>query len=140
MRLAMELGVEVDFQDPVYGQEVLENYAWADTCIVSLRPDWPSFSHTVPSKLYELLYLNQHVTGLVRGEAAEIIRDSKAGAVIEQDVHALVEYIKNVVADPEILRTDHRGPVWVMKHASLREAGREYAKLLTTVIDADSKR
>ncbi|MGP5264374.1 glycosyltransferase family 4 protein [Glutamicibacter arilaitensis] len=140
MRLATDLGVEVDFQDPVYGQEVLENYAWADTCIVSLRPDWPSFSHTVPSKLYELLYLNQHVTGLVRGEAAEIIRDSKAGAVIEQDVHALVEYIKNVVADPEILRTDHRGPVWVMKHASLREAGREYAKLLTTVIDADSKR
>ncbi len=140
MSIAMELGVDVDFREPVYGQEVLENYAWADTCLVSLRPDWPSFNHTVPSKLYELLYLNQHVTGLVRGEAANIIRDSEAGIVIKQDVTSLASYIKDIVANPKMLRTNHRGTDWVMKHASLRQAGREYARLLTKVIDAGSER
>lgn len=140
MSLAMDLGLDIDFQDPVYGQDVLENYSWADTCLVSLRPDWPSFNHTVPSKLYELLYLNQHVSGLVRGEAAEIIRDSEAGTVIEQDVPSLAAYINNLVANPGILRTDRRGTDWVRKHGSLRQAGREYAELLATVVDAYSKR
>lgn len=140
VRLAMDLGLDVDFQDPVYGQRVLENYSWADTCLVSLRPDWPSFNHTVPSKLYELLYLNQHVTGLVRGEAADIIRDSNAGAVIEQDASALTSYINEVVANPKILQTNRRGTDWVMKHGSLRQAGRDYANLLSTVVDAHAKR
>ncbi|UTM48814.1 glycosyltransferase family 4 protein [Glutamicibacter mysorens] len=140
VRLAMDLGLDVDFQDPVYGQRVLENYSWADTCLVSLRPDWPSFNHTVPSKLYELLYLNQHVTGLVRGEAADIIRDSNAGAVIEQDASALTSYINEVVANPKILQTNRRGTDWVMKHGSLRQAGRDYANLLSTVIDAHANR
>lgn len=140
MSLAMDLGLNIDFQDPVYGQEVLDNYAWADTCLVSLRPDWPSFNHTVPSKLYELLYLNQHVSGLVKGEAAEIIRDSDAGIVIEQNVSALSTYINKVVANPEILQTNRRGTEWVMKHGSLRQAGQEYAKLLATVVDAHSKK
>lgn len=139
MALANELGVNVEFRDPVYGQEVLKNYSWADTCLVSLRSDWPSFSHTVPSKLYELLYLNQHVTGLVQGEAAEIIRASDAGTVVEQSVPALVDHINYIVDNPKSLKTDCRGTDWVKDHASLRSSGREYAKVLAEVIEAKSK-
>lgn len=140
MALANELGVNVEFRDPVYGQEVLKNYSWADTCLVSLRSDWPSFNHTVPSKLYELLYLNQHVTGLVQGEAAEIIRASEAGTVVEQSVPALVDHITFIADNPKALKTDRRGTDWVMDHASLRRSGREYAKVLAEVIEAKSKR
>lgn len=138
--LAYKLGVKVDFQEPVYGQEVLENYSWADTCLVSLRPDWASFRHTVPSKLYELLYLNRHVTGLVQGEAAEIIRSSKSGMVVEQNVPALVAYFRDMIANPQALQTDNSARNWVIENASLRNSGRHYADMLTEVVEANLKR
>lgn len=138
--LAEELGVTVDFRDPVYGQHVLENYSWADTCLVSLRPDWASFRHTVPSKLYELLYLNQHVTGLVQGEAAEIIIAAESGTVVEQSVGAFTDHINRMVTNPESLQVASRGKEWVTAHASLRKLGREYSKVLTEVVRENSKR
>lgn len=140
VEMAETLGINAEFLDPVYGREVLENYSWADTCLVSLRSDWPSFKYTVPSKLYELLYLNQHVTGLVQGEAAGIIRASEAGIVVEQSVPALVEYINQMAANPEFLRTERRGTAWVLENGSLRKSGREYASILSEVIESKSKR
>lgn len=140
VEMAETLGINAEFLDPVYGREVLENYSWADTCLVSLRPDWPSFKYTVPSKLYELLYLNQHVTGLVQGEAAGIIGASEAGIVVEQSVPALVEYINQMAANPESLRTERRGTAWVLENGSLRKSGREYASILSEVIESKSKR
>ncbi|MGP5123014.1 glycosyltransferase family 4 protein [Glutamicibacter ardleyensis] len=132
--LADELEANVDFREPVYGDLVLENYAWADTCVVSLRPDWPSFEHTVPSKLYELLYLDRHITGMVRGEAAGIITAAESGEVVGQSVPALVEYLTNLAADPDKLKTSNHGSRWVKKNASLRDAARTYAKLLSDVV------
>lgn len=130
VNLAAELGVDVDFREPVYGSEVLNNYAWADTCVVSLRPDWPSFDHTVPSKLYELLYLDQHVTALVRGEAAGIVRSSHSGSVISQTVEALVDHFNALIEWPDLKQTNGGGSRWVRKNASLRESGKKYAQVL----------
>ncbi|MGP5410618.1 glycosyltransferase family 4 protein [Glutamicibacter ardleyensis] len=132
--LADELEANVDFREPVYGDLVLENYAWADTCVVSLRPDWPSFEHTVPSKLYELLYLDRHITGMVRGEAAGIITAAESGEVVGQSVPALVEYLTNLAANPNKLKTNNHGSRWVKKNASLRDAAQAYAKLLSDVV------
>lgn len=132
--LADELDVEVDFREPVYGDLVLDNYAWADTCVVSLRPDWPSFEHTVPSKLYELLYLDRHVTGLVRGEAAGIITAAGSGEVVGQSIPELAEYLRDLAAHPDKLATHNHGSLWVKQNASLRDAARVYAKLLSGVV------
>ncbi|MGP5688475.1 glycosyltransferase family 4 protein [Glutamicibacter ardleyensis] len=132
--LADELEANVDFREPVYGDLVLENYAWADTCVVSLRPDWASFEHTVPSKLYELLYLDRHITGMVRGEAAGIITAAESGEVVGQNVPALVEYLTNLAADPDKLKTNNHGSRWVKKNASLRDAAQAYATLLSDVV------
>lgn len=137
--LADELEANVDFREPVYGELVLENYAWADTCVVSLRPDWPSFEHTVPSKLYELLYLDRHITGMVRGEAAGIIAAAESGEVIGQSVPALVEYLLNLAANREKLETNNHGSRWVKKNASLRDAARTYAKLLIDVVSREDR-
>lgn len=140
VNLADELGVNVDFRDPVHGQDLLDNYSWADTCLVSLRPDWESFSYTVPSKLYELLYLNQHVTGLVQGEAAEIIIASESGSVVEQSARAFADYINSMLANPDSLQTERRGKEWVTTHASLRQSGRKYSMVLAEVVRANSNR
>jgi len=137
--LADELEVNVDFREPVYGDLVLENYAWADTCVVSLRPDWPSFEHTVPSKLYELLYLDRHITGMVRGEAAGIIIAAESGEVVGQSVPALVEYLANLAANPDKLTTNNHGSRWVKKNASLRDAAQTYAQLLSDVVTSVGK-
>ncbi|MGP4995902.1 glycosyltransferase family 4 protein [Glutamicibacter ardleyensis] len=137
--LADELEANVDFREPVYGELVLENYAWADTCVVSLRPDWPSFEHTVPSKLYELLSLDRHVTGMVRGEAAGIITAAESGEIVGQSVPELVEYLTNLAANPDKLETNNHGSRWVKKNASLRDAAQAYANLLSDVVSRVGK-
>ncbi|MGP5013552.1 glycosyltransferase family 4 protein [Glutamicibacter ardleyensis] len=137
--LAAELGVEVDFREPVYGSEVLSNYAWADTCVVSLRPDWPSFDHTVPSKLYELLYLDQHITALVRGEAAAVVRSSHSGSVVAQTVEALVEHFTTLIERPYLTQNNGGGSLWVRENASLRDSGQKYAQALQNVLSKNRR-
>ncbi|PQZ96527.1 glycosyltransferase WbuB [Arthrobacter sp. MYb224] len=139
VELANELDVKVDFRESVYGELVLDNYAWADTCIVSLRPDWPSFDHTVPSKLYELLHLDRHITGMVRGEAAGIITAAECGEVVGQSVPELTEYLTHLAANPDLLNTYEHGSRWVRKNASLRDAANTYAKLLSDVVTGADK-
>ncbi|MGP9490382.1 glycosyltransferase [Glutamicibacter sp. AOP5-A2-7] len=134
VQLAADLGVEVDFRQSVYGEHVLGNYAWADTCVVSLRPDWPSFEHTVPSKLYELLYFDRHITGLVRGEAAEILLSSGSGAVVSQDKTALTSYFRRLANDRTLLVTDSGGSEWIRNNASLRSSAKEFSQLLENLI------
>ncbi|WP_054820572.1 glycosyltransferase family 4 protein [Arthrobacter sp. JCM 19049] len=134
-QLAAGLDVDVDFKDPVYGPSVLDNYAWADTCLVTLRSDWDSFEHTIPSKLYELLFLDCHITGLVKGEAAEIIRASRSGQVIEQSDRALAEHFLNLYAERRLLRTGHAGSKWVRRNAALPTLGQQYLRELKWLTD-----
>lgn len=48
---------------------------------VQLR-DWEPFAWTVPSKLYEALATGKHVTAILAGEAADIVRSTGAGDVV----------------------------------------------------------
>lgn len=86
---AEELGLSAVFNPPAKGEAVLEWYDWADTCIVSLREDWDSFSYTVPSKLFELAGYGCHITGLVTGEAKNLILDYELGYSYEGDVMSI---------------------------------------------------
>ncbi|WP_431711871.1 glycosyltransferase family 4 protein [Glutamicibacter uratoxydans] len=133
--LAAELGVEVDFRDPAYGPSVLDNYAWADTCLVTLRSDWDSFEHTIPSKLYELLFLDCHITGLVKGEAAAIIRASGSGQVVEQSEHALAQHLLKLHAERDLLTTGHAGSEWVRRNAALPALGQQYLREIKILTD-----
>lgn len=137
-QLAAKLDAPVEFLHPVRGEKVLELYAWADTCLVSLRPDWPSFEHTIPSKLYELLYFNRHITGLVRGEAARIIQESKAGDIVPQEVQSLVDHLKTIRTSSALRTQNGIGQQWVLENASLDELGTRYLSELTAL--AEDKR
>lgn len=123
---AAHRGAAVEFHQPVRGIDVLKMYQWADTCLVSLRPDWPSFDYTVPSKLYELLALDKHVTGLVRGEAAHIIEQAQAGAVVAQSAEALVSHLRSLGADRGSLLRTGSARRWVKNHADLGSLGIKY--------------
>lgn len=132
--LAASLNAPVEFFHPVRGEQVLEQYAWADTCAVSLRPDWPSFEHTVPSKLYELLFLDRYVTGLVRGEAARIIKASHAGKVVEQDLQSLVKHLQGMVSGRPHKLHKSLGREWVLENVALDRLGDRYLNELTLLI------
>ncbi|MDR4533018.1 glycosyltransferase family 4 protein [Glutamicibacter sp. PS] len=134
-KLAEDLHVDVDFREPVIGGGVLKNYAWADTCLVSLRSDWPSFEHTIPSKLYELMHLNRHVTGLVSGEAAEVIREAKAGHVVPQSVRAIQDYLVDLSHNREKLDVSRNGCDWVADHASLNELAAKFLDELVALVE-----
>ena len=112
------VGAPVDMQAASFGQETLEHYQWADTCVVSLRSDWASFAHTVPSKTYELLSYGKHITGVVCGEAASILAEAGDHAVVPDDAETLAALWLRLAADPTSTPTQHQGRAWVAEHAS----------------------
>ena len=98
-KLARELGAPVTFHAPLTGDAMMERYASADTCLVSLRDDWKSFETTVPSKTYEVLAIGRHVTAIVRGEAARIVEDAEAGDIVASDPEALAALWRELAED-----------------------------------------
>jgi glycosyltransferase involved in cell wall biosynthesis len=123
------LGAPVTMMDAVHGPALRAQYAWADTCLVSLRPDWPSFDWTIPSKTYELLAVGRHVTGVVTGEAARVLEESGAASIVPADAAALAAHWRDLAARPESTAVDGRGRDWVRRHADLPELGRRFVGL-----------
>ena len=122
------LGAPVQMLEPVHGAELRDQYAWADTCLVTLRPDWPSFEWTVPSKTYELLAVGRHVTGIVMGEAARILEDSGAATLVAADPESLAALWRRLAREPESTAVGDRGRDWVALHADLPQLGRRFVE------------
>lgn len=127
--LNASLGSPVQMLDPVHGADLRAQYEWADTCLVTLRPDWPSFEWTIPSKTYELLAVGRHITGIVTGEAARVLSESGAAGLVSADATALAAYWRRLADRPEATAVDVRGRDWVHRHADLPELGRQFVGL-----------
>jgi glycosyltransferase involved in cell wall biosynthesis len=123
------LGGPVQMLESVHGAQLREQYEWADTCLVALRPDWPSFEWTIPSKTYELLAVGRHITGMVTGEAARVLESSGAASLVPADPGALAACWHRLAADPLSTAVDDRGRDWVRQHADLPELGRRFVGL-----------
>jgi glycosyltransferase involved in cell wall biosynthesis len=123
------LGSPVQMLESVHGAALREQYAWADTCLVALRPDWPSFEWTIPSKTYELLAVGRHITGMVTGEAARVLESSGAASLVPADPAALAACWGRLAEDPQSTVVDGRGRDWVRRHADLPELGRRFVGL-----------
>lgn len=133
LELNRSLGCPVEMSGPVYGEQLQEQYAWADTCVVSLRPDWPSFAWTVPSKTYELLAVGRHITGLVTGEAARLLKDSGSADLAPHDPQALADLWRSLAADPDTTAVGASGRSWITDHADLPVLGRRFAQTAAQV-------
>lgn len=132
--LARELEAPVEVLPRIPHPEVGAQYAWADSVVVSLR-SWAPFAWTVPSKLYEVLATGRHVTALLEGEAADIVRDSGAGDVLPpEDVAALVELWRGLAADRSRTAVRASGRDWVSEHADDDELARTYLEILREVV------
>ncbi|MBF0744978.1 glycosyltransferase family 4 protein [Micrococcus yunnanensis] len=131
-----ELGSPAEILGPVHGAAVAEQYAWADTLVVALRPDWPSFRHTVPSKTYEVLAVGRHVTGLVTGEAARTLEAAGGADVVGPRTEDLVAHLAALAADPARTDVGTGARAWVAAHADLRAVSARYERLLRALADA----
>jgi hypothetical protein len=133
--LAEELGAPVEVMPRIPHREVGRQYAWADTVIVSLR-SWAPFAWTVPSKLYEVLATGRHVTALLDGEAADVVRAAGAGDVLPpEDVDALVALWRELAADRSRTAVRASGRDWVAEHADDDELARSYLEILREVVE-----
>lgn len=136
-KLARELNAPVTFHPSLHGQAVLERYASADTCIVSLRDDWKSFETTVPSKTYEVLSLGRHVTAIVIGEAARIITDAQAGDIVASGPEAVAELWRELAADRSRLVRDETSRQWVKEHAEYSLLAEQYMGLIAELLNRE---
>ncbi|MEV8182941.1 glycosyltransferase family 4 protein [Specibacter sp. NPDC078692] len=133
IKLAAELNAPVTFHDSLHGQEVLDRYKSADSCIVSLRDDWKSFEATVPSKTYEVLAIGRHITAIVRGEAARIVKDADAGDVVAWKPEAIAELWRELAADRSRLDAGTSGRDWVRAHANYPVLAAKYMRVIDSV-------
>ncbi|WDF32143.1 glycosyltransferase family 4 protein [Arthrobacter agilis] len=133
MALAAAIDAPVCFDEPAYGAEVMEYYRRTDSCIVALRDDWKSFETTIPSKTYEVLSIGRHVTGIVRGEAQQILQDADAGHVVAADPAALAALWASLAEERSLLQVNGNGRLWVQRNADVAALGQAYIELLGEV-------
>ncbi|MCO4238663.1 glycosyltransferase family 4 protein [Pseudarthrobacter sp. MDT3-28] len=133
-KLAKELNAPVTFHDSLHGQDVLDRYASADTCVVSLRDDWKSFDTTVPSKTYEVLALGRHVTGIVKGEAARIVAEAGAGDIVPSNPEAVAALWRDLAANRGKLIRNGDGRHWVKEHADYPVLAARYMDLIRDLL------
>ncbi|HEX9089304.1 MAG TPA: glycosyltransferase WbuB, partial [Arthrobacter sp.] len=137
-KLARELKAPVTFHAPLHGDAMMERYASADTCLVSLRDDWKSFETTVPSKTYEVLAVGRHVTAMVRGEAARVIADAEAGDIVASDPEALAALWRELAADRGRLVRNGDSRQWVKTHAEYGLLASRYVDLIAELVGTAS--
>ncbi|NJC22646.1 hypothetical protein BJ994_001722 [Arthrobacter pigmenti] len=133
MELADQLDAPVEFHAPVHGPKVMDFYGRSDSCIVSLRDDWKSFETTIPSKTYEVLSVGRHITGIVRGEAQQILEDAEAGHVVDSDPEALANLWRLLADDRIQLQVNGHGRLWVKNNADVYSLAQSYINLLAEV-------
>lgn len=134
-KLAKELNAPVTFHDSLHGQDVIDRYASADTCLVSLRDDWKSFDTTVPSKTYEVLALGRHVTAIVKGEAARIVAEAGAGDIVPSTPEAVAALWRDLAADRGKLIRNSDGRQWVKEHADYPLLAARYMDLIRELLN-----
>ncbi|GAA1485451.1 glycosyltransferase family 4 protein [Brachybacterium fresconis] len=135
--LAEELDAPVEVLPRIPHREVGAHYRWADTVVVSLR-DWAPFQWTVPSKLYEMLATGRHITALLDGEAADVVRAADAGDVLPPgDVDALTALWRELAADRDRAGVRASGRAWVGEHADDDVLARRYLEILIGVAALD---
>lgn len=131
--LAAQLDAPVQVVPGRSREDAIAAYAEADSVLVSLR-DWAPFEWTVPSKLYEALGAGRHVTAVLAGEGAQIVRDAGAGDVVPPgDVEALVATWRRLAGDPESTLVGDGGRRWVAQHADADVLAAHYVDVLSEV-------
>lgn len=137
VRQAREAGLKnAQFLDSVAKEGVKEFYALADVCLVPLR-DIPLFDTFIPSKMFEIMAMSKPIVGSLRGEAADILRRSGGGIVVEpEDSSAIAGAILRLYHQREqALEMGRRGREFVVENYSRRLLAARYMKIMEEAVD-----
>ncbi|MFV0405580.1 MAG: glycosyltransferase family 4 protein [Propioniciclava sp.] len=139
-RQAELLDAPVEFLGRMPREKIWEHYAWSDSAVVSLR-DWPPLAWTIPSKLYEALGTQRHVSGVLRGESADVIREADAGLVSPPgSPRKLAEQWQRLAAYREPLCVGSSGRRWVTEHAHHDALAHDYLAVLNDLVERKRRR
>lgn len=112
-RLSEDLKGAISFEPRHPADSLDEYYEWADTALVHLA-DWEPLTRTVPSKLYELMEANIHISAVVQGEAAELVSRLEAGAVVApNDPESLAQLWIRLAEQRHLMHISNKGEQWV---------------------------
>lgn len=110
---ADELEIDLQLEHQLSPEALRICYDWADTALVHLT-GWESLTAAVPSKTYELMANSIHISGVVRGEAAQLIEELQAGDVVApNDPFALAQLWVDLAGDRSGLEVSDKGKHWV---------------------------
>lgn len=105
----------VEIEHRVDTEELHSYYNWADSSLVHLT-DWEPLSRTIPSKIYELMEMGLHISGVVDGEAADLIEGLNAGDVVPpESPETLSQMWIDLIEDRKRLAVPSVGKEWVKK-------------------------
>lgn len=97
----------------VPAHELQDHYDWADTALVHLT-DWEPLKRAIPSKTYELMASGIHITGVVKGETADLITALGSGHVVDpENPEALAELWIELARGEKSLHVSEKGQEWV---------------------------
>lgn len=114
---ATDVDISLEGRQP--SDQLEDYYEWADTALVHLT-DWEPLKRAVPSKTYELMEARLHISGVVQGEAAEIIRTRQAGDVVAPDEpQSLADLWVELAQNRSRLIINGDGPEWVAREREL---------------------
>lgn len=133
---ARNAGLEnVRFLDAVDRAHVRDFYALADACLVPLR-DIPLFDSFIPSKIFEIMSMARPIIGSVRGETADILRQSEGALVIKpEDSDALAESIQWLYEHPDERRSmGKKGRQFAISDYSRRSQAELYVRVMEEAV------
>lgn len=118
--LAAASPVDIEFSDQKDAESLHLDYQWADTALVHLT-NWEPLDRAIPSKTYELMIAGVHISGVLSGEAADLITELKSGDVVPpEDPLALACLWIELAQERWRLSVDDTGKRWVENERSVR--------------------
>ena len=82
--LSKPLSDKIDLLRPLPRKELIKHIKKASLCLVPLK-DKKLFESALPSKMFEYMACGKPIIVSIKGDAERIVRDSKAGMVVEPE-------------------------------------------------------
>jgi glycosyltransferase involved in cell wall biosynthesis len=142
VRKAQESGLtNVQFLDPVSRDVVRAYYAMADVCLVPLR-NIPLFNTFIPSKMFEMMAMGKPIVASVRGEPAEILRESGSAIVVEpEDSAAIARSVQDLQCyTRKLAAMGANGRRFVLERFSRKSLAEKYLGVLAEAIKEHAKK
>lgn len=111
-------------------------YSIADTVLVTLK-NIPLFDTFIPSKIFEIMAMEKPIIASLRGESADILKESKGALVCEpEDVDATAQNIMTLYNQPEMKSTlGNNGLLYVKRKYDRIRLAKKYERIFQDILN-----